>query len=175
MTNIFNMEIKAKYSNPNFIRKILKKKNAEFIGKDNQKDIYFNSKIGRLKLRKGNIENNLIFYNRNEFNKTAKESEVVLLKNPNSSLENILTKTNGIKVIVHKKREIYIIDNIKFHIDEVKKLGKFIEIEVKTGECGFKKTKTELKKQLEKYKRLFKIKEKDYIKESYSDLLLKKK
>ena len=35
----------------------------------------------------------------------------------------------GIKAIVKKKREIYYIRNVKFHIDEVPGLGSFAEIE----------------------------------------------
>jgi adenylate cyclase class IV len=62
MSNEFNIEIKARCNDLDKIRSILKTKNALFKGVDNQVDTYFNSKIGRLKLREGNIESNLIYY-----------------------------------------------------------------------------------------------------------------
>ncbi len=43
--------------------------------------------------------------------------------NPNSSLKKILAKALGILVVVDKQREIYFIDNVKFHLDTVKELG----------------------------------------------------
>lgn len=60
-----NVEIKARCRNPEFIRNYLRSKNAKFTGVDKQTDTYFEVSAGRLKLREGNIENNLIFYNRN--------------------------------------------------------------------------------------------------------------
>jgi predicted adenylyl cyclase CyaB len=170
MSNEFNIEIKARCNDLDKIRSILKTKNALFKGVDNQVDTYFNSKIGRLKLREGNIESNLIFYDRIEDEKESKESEIILFKNIDDDLKKILIKSNGIKVIVDKKREIHFINNIKFHIDVVKNLGEFIEIEcIKKDNL----TKEDLVKQLEEYKSKLSIKEVDLISESYSDLLLK--
>ncbi len=170
MSNEFNIEIKAKCSDLSKIRAILKNESALYKGLDHQIDTYFNSKIGRLKLREGNIESKLIFYNRLEDNKGSKESEIILFRNINCDLKEILIKSNGVNVIVDKKREIYFINNIKFHLDIVKDLGTFLEIEcIKKNNL----TKEDLTKQLEEYKLKFEIKEDDLISESYSDLLLK--
>mgnify|MGYP003553641289 CR=1 FL=1 len=62
--SFLNVEIKARCSNTSFIRNYLVSKNANLKGVDKQTDTYFNVQHGRLKLREGNIENNLIFYNR---------------------------------------------------------------------------------------------------------------
>ena len=59
-----NIEIKAKCSDHGRIRSILKSKNADFKGLDHQIDTYFKVNSGRLKLREGNLENHLIFYDR---------------------------------------------------------------------------------------------------------------
>lgn len=59
-----NVEIKARCCNPGRIRNILTGKNADFMGTDHQTDTYFKVSQGRLKLREGDIENALIFYNR---------------------------------------------------------------------------------------------------------------
>ena len=170
---LINIEIKAKSDNHNKIRKILKSKNAEFKGIDNQIDTYFNVKSGRMKLREGNIENNLIHYQRDN-KKGPKSSTVLLYKSaPDSELKNILSKAIGIKVIIDKQREIYFIDNVKFHIDTVKNLGEFVEIEAisKTDSVN----EQDLLKQCQFYMDLFQISENDLISVSYSDLMLNKK
>src|SRR5678810_877996 len=59
-----NVEIKAIVNDPSFVRDYLVDHSAIFNGTDEQTDTYFNINAGRLKLREGNIENNLIFYNR---------------------------------------------------------------------------------------------------------------
>jgi len=172
MTHI-NIEIKAKSNNHNRIREILKSRNADFRGKDHQIDTYFNVRQGRLKLRQGKIENYLIYYDR-EDKKGPKQSKVTLFKlPPKSSLKRLLIKALGVLVVVDKKREIYFIDNVKFHIDSVKDLGNFIEIEAidENGNIG----KKELLKQCQFFLDLFKISQGDLISSSYSDLLLKKK
>ena len=168
--NHINIEIKARCSNKEQIRKILINKNADFKGIDRQIDTYFKVKKGRLKLREGNIENCLIYYHR-ENKLGPKKSDVFLFPiQKNSSLKQIFLNSFDILVKVKKTREIYFIDNIKFHLDEVENLGDFIEIEAidKNGEIGAKT----LLKQCHEYLELFKIKEQDLIENSYSDMLL---
>jgi predicted adenylyl cyclase CyaB len=167
-----NIEIKAKSNNQDTIREILKLKNADFKGVDYQIDTYFKVNNGRLKLREGNIENHLIYYQR-ENKEGPKQSDIILFKSdPKSSLKEILTKALGILVVVDKKREIYFIDNVKFHIDTVKNLGTFMEIEAIDSDGSFRKEK--LFEQCQNYLDLFGIPKDDLISVSYSDLLLKK-
>jgi len=59
-----NVEIKAWCSDPSIVRNYLHSRDADFKGTDDQTDTYFNVSNGRLKMREGNIENNLIFYER---------------------------------------------------------------------------------------------------------------
>ena len=167
-----NIEIKAKSANQGKIREILKSLNADFRGTDHQTDTYFNVKIGRLKLREGNIENHLIYYER-EDKEGPKQSNVILYKsNPESSLKKILTKALGILVIVKKQREIYFVDNVKFHLDAIQDLGTFVEIEAidKDGTIG----KEKLLGQCNHYMNLFEISNEDLIPVSYSDLMMMK-
>ena len=125
-----NIEIKARCADASFIRNYLQQQHARFVGVDEQTDTYFNTSYGRLKMRQGPIENALIYYNR-ENKAGPKLSEVKLLPLDKNAelLKELLTKSNGVKVVVKKKREIYFIDNVKFHIDEVDGLGSFVEIE----------------------------------------------
>ena len=165
-----NIEIKARCANHEKIREILKNKLADFKGTDHQIDTYFKVNSGRLKLREGNIENFLIYYQR-ENKLGPKESKIILYKSvPDSKLKKLLINANGVLVIVDKTREIYFIDNVKFHIDTVENLGKFIEIEAidSDGSIG----KVELQKQCQKYMKLLNVSENDLLPVSYSDLLL---
>ncbi len=168
---IINIEIKAKSNNQKEIRNILKSKNAVFKGIDHQTDTYFKVNSGRLKLREGKIENHLIYYQRAD-TKGPTQSDVILYKsNPDSSLKEILIKSLGVLVVVEKKREIYFINNVKFHIDTVGSLGSFVEIEA-IDDSGVR-SKDELLDQCRFYLDLFKISKTDLIPDSYSDLILK--
>lgn len=163
-----NIEVKAKADHSEFIRSYLNK-TADFRGIDLQEDTYFNVSNGRLKLREGNIENNLIYYERQN-TPGAKESSFQLVHIPDAkSLKAILTKSLGIKIVVRKKREIYFIKNVKFHIDEVEGLGNFAEIEASDLYADI--SKEELQKQCDFYLKVLQIKEEDLISVSYSDML----
>ena len=144
---------------------------AEFRGTDVQTDTYFKVNNGRLKLRQGNIENSLIFYNRENI-AGPKMSQVNLFQVNNDSdmLKQILINANGIKIVVRKKREIWFIDNVKFHIDEVEGLGSFVEIEAidKDGSLGLEK----IQEQCNHYLHQFNITEENLLTHSYSDLLM---
>jgi len=165
-----NIEIKARTTEPDRIREILKTNNTDFIGVDHQVDTYFKVDSGCLKLREGNIENHLIYYER-ENTRGPKKSSVFLYKNnPDSNLKEILTKSLGVLAVVDKHREIYFIDNVKFHLDNVVGLGTFVEIEAidKDGTIGNEK----LLEQCNYYLELLLISKEDLIATSYSDLLL---
>lgn len=165
------IEIKAFCKEQEKIRDILNSENAIFKGRDHQVDTYFNVPNGRLKLREGSIENNLIHYERSD-QKGPKSSSVLLYKSDlDSNLKQILERSLGVLTVINKQREIYFIDNIKFHIDEVKDLGSFVEIEAidETGTIA----KEKLKEQCEHYLEKFALKNEDLVECSYSDLLIK--
>lgn len=170
--SFLNVEIKAKSNSLAHIRQYLLDNQAFFRGTDEQTDTYFNVPNGRLKLREGNIENNLIYYERSN-QAGPKNSHFSLLKTDNPELlKEILTKTIGVIVVVKKIREIYYISNVKFHIDEVPGLGSFIEIEAGNKEANL--TQEDLQKQCEFYIKEFKIEKGDLLEISYSDMLLEK-
>jgi adenylate cyclase, class 2 len=168
--SFLNVEIKALCSEPEFIRNYLLSHNAELKGTDEQTDTYFTVPNGRLKLREGNIENNLIYYERTN-QAGPKSSHFHLVKVEDAKgLKEVLTKSMGIKVVVKKKREIYYIKNVKFHIDEVPGLGSFVEIEA--GNILADLSRDELKKQCNFYLKEFKISPENLVDVSYSDMLL---
>ena len=71
--------------------------------------------------------------------------------------------------MVKKKREIYFIGNVKFHIDEVESLGNFVEIEASDLYADI--AKDELQKQCEFYLKELRIKTEDLVSVSYSDMM----
>jgi len=145
---------------------------AEFKGVDEQTDTYFQVPNGRLKLREGRIENNLIQYNRPN-QAGPKNSDFKLVKVPDAAgLKTALAASLGIKVIVQKKREIYFIGNVKFHIDEVPGLGSFMEIEAGNIGTGAGLGQPELLEQCRHYMQQLGIRNEDLIQVSYSDMLL---
>jgi predicted adenylyl cyclase CyaB len=165
-----NIEIKAKSNQHERIRRYLHSHHALHKGTDHQIDTYFNTPNGRLKLREGNIENTLIHYERNDQEGPKKSRVILYHPTPNSSLKELLVKSNGIKVVVDKIREIYFIENVKFHLDKVEKLGTFVEIEAIQSEQH--NTEADLQTQCEFYMKAFEIKKEDLISVSYSDMML---
>ncbi len=170
--SITNIEIKARSNKQDAIRDLLLTAGAEFRGTDHQTDTYFRVPDGRLKLREGNIENQLIHYQRAN-QEGPKQADVLLYPSvPDSGLKEILTAALGILVSVDKVREIYFIGNVKFHIDHVKGLGSFVEIEAidKEGTIG----RETLLDQCNHYLGLFGISPEELVSVSYSDLLMER-
>lgn len=167
-----NVEIKARSSQIKTVRRLLENQVARFVGVDHQVDTYFKVARGRLKLREGNIENALIHYSRSD-QAGPKKSEVLLYQSPTTAnLKEVLEAALDKLVVVDKMREIYFIDNVKFHLDKVQDLGTFVEIEAidQDGTIGEEK----LQEQCNYYLQLFQIPAEDLVSYSYSDLLLGK-
>ena len=165
-----NIEIKARTNHAAAIRQYLLDNKAEFKGTDLQMDTYFNVPSGRLKLRQGNIENSLIFYERKD-DMGPKQSDFSLSQvSDGETLKEVLTRSLGIKVVVEKKREIYFIGNVKFHIDILRQLGNFVEIEASDKYMPL--SLEQLHEQCNFYIEKFAIKTEDMVNVSYSDMLL---
>jgi len=163
-------EIKARSNRLNEIRKYLKDQNARYKGTDHQIDTYFKVQAGRLKLRQGNVETNLIYYSRPN-TAAPKKSEVLLYQPVDSSdLKTILNKVHDTLCIVDKVREIYFIDNVKFHLDTVQGLGTYVEIEAidETNELEY----DIILEQCNGYMTELKIDDTDLISVSYSDMIV---
>lgn len=165
-----NLEIKARYINHAILKRLLRKIGAQFVKSMRQTDTYFSIPVGRLKLREIDGKSaELIYYQRDEkATKLWSDYYTYTVKNP-KELKEFLDRIFSIKVVVDKVRVLYRYKNAKIHIDRVRKLGNFIEIEVevKKGENQAKKLMGELLNYLKIPKRYF-------IKKSYSDLLIAK-
>lgn len=168
-----NIEIKARCADHGPIRRILQRERAEFCGTDHQIDTYFVVPNGRLKLRRGTIENTLIQYQRdNQAGPKASQVRLFAVDKDRDALRATLAAALGVLVEVDKKREIYFLENVKFHLDRVEGLGSFVEIEAidEKGAIGEER----LREQCEHYLALFQVKETELLTHSYSDMLLDK-
>jgi predicted adenylyl cyclase CyaB len=168
LMRVINVEIKARCAHPEQVRSVLVQRKARFAGRDHQVDTYFHVEQGRLKLREGNIENALIHYRRpNESG--PKTSDVLLHLMPGPGLKQILLAALGMLIAVEKQREIYYLDNVKIHLDQVEGLGSFVEIEAAGDENAERRA---LLGQCRELMTAFGVREEDLVAESYSDLLL---
>ena len=168
---INNIECKAKVTNLAKLEQKLLTLNPRLVGTDAQTDTYFNTPKGRLKLRQGNIENSLIYYERGDTATTKASNGMVYNHAASTALLQLLTLAHGIKVTVNKVRTIYFINNVKFHFDTLTTLGTFVEIEVLAAP-----NITEAQQQITAnyYCNFLELQPSQYIAQSYSDMLLSK-
>lgn len=169
MSAALNVEIKARCADLSVIENLLNGQNARFVGTDMQRDVYFKVANGRLKLRIGTIENQLIHYQRTESDAVRVADVLLYAHAQEPDLEAILTRALGILTIVEKTRKIFFIENVKFHLDSIKNLGTFVEIEAidRQNNLG----EAYLRQQCNFYINLFDLKADDFLYCSYCDLL----
>jgi len=170
-----NIGLKAKCENPEEIIKILDESKIDYRGLDIQKDTYF--KVDRRdedirKIKKGKLENYFMCYNK-EFleNLTKKEIHFIdVKKDPPGQLERIARKTHETIANIEKTKHIYWVNNIRFSIDKVRDIpGNYISIEAIRRKEDFDIIPQV--KQVEHYKDLLNIRDKDLIFDSYVDML----
>lgn len=157
----------AKWKTEEYVHKF-KDKNHFF---EEQKDIYYYKVDGkRLKLRIINKETGcLVYYDRKD-NKNKRISKYLLSETRNPvELDKILKKFFKVQLTVRKIREIFLVKNLRIHLDRIYGVGIFMEFEIIYNSLEEAK---ELMKELMKH---YNIKRTDFIKDSYSDLILKKK
>ena len=161
-----NLELKIRVTSHQSFKKILEQIGAENKGMLKQKDVYYSIPNGLLKLRIENGNESLIFYNRNENNKN-RWSDFEVLQFANAKGEKFFNNLFDVEVIVKKKRELFYYDDTRIHLDSVKYLGNFLELEtlVING-------KVDAKKRFEKIIGLLKLNESKQIRKSYRDLLM---
>jgi len=167
---VVNYEFKARIRDEQRVRDALKTLNARSIGTDHQVDTYFRVPAGRLKVREGRIENALIFYRRSNARRARQSAVEMMLLPRRNSLRVILARALATLAVVDKRREIYFVKNVKIHLDRVRQLGKFLEVEAISRTGDVKK----IRSQARHFQQLFGVTAKDIVAESYSDLILAK-
>lgn len=161
-----NLELKIKLDKKNSSEKLLNNAKAQFKGLLKQKDIYYKFKNGLLKLRVENGSYCLIKYFRDE--KGTRWSDYEILKLEGKNVEKYLAEILNVETVVEKKRKLYLYKNTRIHIDEVKNLGNFLELETVVA-----KNKKHALLEFEEVVKLLNLDLKKQIKSSYRNLLKK--
>jgi len=161
-----NLEIKVKVKNFDTILSNLKKLKAKKNGVLKQKDVYFASSKGLLKLRKEGKNQQLIRYQRNEKGKN-RWSNFEILELHQAHAESFLRNLLTCEVVVEKERILFMYNDTRIHLDKVKKLGNFVELETKVLS-----TKKEAQKRFHFLVESLQLKPKEQLRASYHDLLL---
>ncbi|MFA5070404.1 MAG: class IV adenylate cyclase [Patescibacteria group bacterium] len=141
-----NVESKFKLREFDEIKISLKRIKAKYAGKLNQLDTYYYCQKGRLKIRE--INNRcfeLIYYQRPDIDKPKISNlQVINLKsNQVESLKKLFKDAFGVKNIIKKVRYLWLYKNTRIHLDIVKDLGKFIELETIDRKISLKEAKLE--------------------------------
>ena len=163
-----NIEIKAHYPDVERAEENLNSLGAGLAGTFHQKDTYFNIDQGRLKLRElGADEGHLIFYQREDLaGPKRSDYEIAKTEDP-EGLRNILGGIHGIWVEVEKTRQVWLWENVRIHLDDVKGLGQFVELEAVTEEKGIE----ESHRRVETLMRALEITSDQLVKGSYGDIV----
>ena len=125
-----NIEIKARINDYDKVKRLVEDLCSTPIRTEDQIDTFFNTSKGRLKLRKSDSNAEIIYYNRpDSFEPTQSDIAISFTENPDT-LKTVLAKSLGIRGIVQKRRILYRYEQTRIHLDDVVRLGKFIELEV---------------------------------------------
>lgn len=125
-----NIEMKARCPDLSKARETAVALGGNFLWKDLQRDTYFHTKTGKLKLRESGLNGSeLLPYIKTE-NDGLKRSDYAQLPVQDAVLvRGLFDQLLGTAYEVRKEREVYLIGNVRVHLDEVVGLGNFIEFE----------------------------------------------
>lgn len=165
-----NIEIKAVYPNLEKAKLIAIRLGAKPSLPQHQRDTYFTVPNGRLKMREIPGISWLIPYVRpNDLEAKRSNYELLAIDAPEHTRE-LFTEILGVSVVVEKQREIFLLDNVRIHLDHVTDLGCFLEFEAVYDATDPSAEETNRAK-VEQLMIDFEIDPASLIRESYHDLL----
>lgn len=165
-----NVELKARDRNPARSVAVCETLGADDHGELIQRDTYFIVTTGRLKLREeSNNASHLISYVRaDDLEERLSRYRLIEIEDA-EGLKAALSESFGTRVVVCKRRRLFIWRDVRIHLDRVDGLGAFLEFEAVAPEHS------DLADEREKVKHLreaFGIEPQDLFDRSYSDLIL---
>ena len=99
-----------------------------------QRDVFYRADSGRLKMRSiNNADYELIQYNRpDQIEPGLTDCHIFRFskKERADQMHMVLERSNGVLGIVEKERTLYLIGQTRVHLDRVKGLGHYLELEV---------------------------------------------
>ncbi len=164
-----NIEIKARYPDYRLFKEKIRTLPVTFVGLDEQRDVFFNTAMGRLKLRSSSLSGPyLIPYIRPD-QAGPKRSDYVLIPVENAELtEQLLSRILGVGKIVEKNRTLYLYKNVRIHFDRVNGLGSFIEFEAVAED---EKSIDEEKQKINFLLNHFSVAQDELVAQAYADLV----
>ena len=163
-----NLEFKANCDSLDVLRQRLANLQAEHRHTMKQLDTYFNVPQGRLKLREINTHDaELIYYERSDLAESRYSNYQICDIPEPMAFKQIATMAWGVKGVVEKRRELWMFGDTRIHLDEVKNLGQFVELETVIRN----QTEEEAQAEHQLVKDALGIQEEDLISVSYSDLI----
>ncbi len=132
-----NIEIKARCGDLAEARRVATALATEHVGVDRQVDTYFRTRSGRLKLRESSLSGGqLIPYLRpDQAGPKRSDYQVIPVPSPGET-KRLLSELLGVHRIVEKEREIFLVDNVRIHLDRVAGLGDFNVMEALFDACA---------------------------------------
>ena len=163
-----NIEIKARCEDVERAEENLNAIGAGPAGTFHQRDTYFRIGEGRLKLRElGPDDGHLIHYKRDDLaGPKRSDYEIAKTEDP-ESMRAMLSQIMGAWVEVEKTRQVWLWENVRIHLDDVKGLGQFVELEAVTEEQGIEESHL----RIETLMRALEITPDQLVEGSYGDLL----
>ena len=126
-----NIEIKARVRDFDKIRHRAEQLSDTPMEVIPQEDTFFNTPLGRLKLRVlSEDKGQLIYYTRPDQEGPKRSDYHISLTSDPENLKRVLELAYGIRGIVRKTRYLYLVDQTRLHLDDVEGLGQFMELEV---------------------------------------------
>lgn len=127
-----NIEIKARLTTQQF--RELESRVAAIVDRDcvlHQTDTFFHTTKDRLKLREyPDQPAELIAYQRTDQNEPKLSDYIRTPVDQPDSLKLALMRSLGIRGVIKKRRDLYLVGQTRVHLDLVDGLGEFVELEV---------------------------------------------
>jgi adenylate cyclase, class 2 len=166
---LLNLELKASIPSVELARVSARRCGAEFGGVLLQEDTYFRVAHGRLKLREiAGHGSELIYYERPDTSLERWSNYSTVAVTEPVGLKEQLSSALGVRVVVKKKRELFLLGGTRIHLDDVEGLGTFLEFEIPVRD------ELEAFSQMNFLRAQFGIDDGSIFTPSYSDLILAK-
>jgi adenylate cyclase, class 2 len=164
-----NIELKTRLRDPAAARAVAEALATKRLGVQHQVDTYFHCPHGRLKLRQiDGLSAQLVWYARpDQQGPKPSDYRLVPVANP-ETLKAALAAALGVRGVVEKRREIFLVDNVRIHLDDVAGLGHFLEFE---AVLGAQHSDADGHAQLERLMRQFDIQGADLLDGSYGEMV----
>jgi len=165
-----NVELKARNRDPARSVAVCETLGADDHGELIQRDTYFSVASGRLKLREeANGSSRLISYVRaDDLEERLSRYRIIEIEDA-EGLKAALSESLGTRVVVSKRRRLFLWRDVRIHLDRVDGLGSFLEFEAVTPEHS---DLADERKKVKHLQEAFGIAPQDLIDRSYSDLIL---